>query len=210
MQVLKGQKDHLFAMIQTYQNEILAYYLYSCDLMDYSTQLNVGKKTETVTVLKGLQGKGMNVFINDLCEQLAGYSSKNITDIDDFVDKFNTAIENKMLIFTNEMKNFQKSIMSHKDAIKSIITEDQLLINEKHIPKYEIENSGRRYVVCKYIPVPHGDLKDVSQFNPRDKPITQAKKEIIRASLSPVDDIIINHLEIKLHAILLKDGNNMI
>ncbi|KAA6367688.1 MAG: hypothetical protein EZS28_036785 [Streblomastix strix] len=190
-------------MIQTHQNEILAYYLYSCDLMDFSTQ-NVGKRTETVTVLKGLQG------------------------IDDFVGKINTVNENKMLIFTKEMKNFLESTMSHKDAIKSIIIEDQLVINEKRIHKHEvqnlmnvmivtnninplkIENSDRRYVVCECNPVHRGDLQDISQFNPRDMLITQAKKDIIRASLSPVDDIIINHLEIKLHAILLKDGNNMI
>ncbi|KAA6367373.1 MAG: hypothetical protein EZS28_037099, partial [Streblomastix strix] len=46
---------------------------------------NVGKKTETAITLKGLQGIGKNVFTNVLCELLAGYSSKNITDIDDFV-----------------------------------------------------------------------------------------------------------------------------
>ncbi|KAA6317557.1 MAG: hypothetical protein EZS28_055082, partial [Streblomastix strix] len=67
---------------------------------------NIGKKTETSIILQGLQGIGKNVFTNVLCELLAGYSSKNITDIDDFVGKFNTAIENKMLAIANEMKNF--------------------------------------------------------------------------------------------------------
>ncbi|KAA6347773.1 MAG: hypothetical protein EZS28_052006, partial [Streblomastix strix] len=98
---------------------------------------NVGKKTETAIILKGLQGIGKNVFTNVLCEILAGYSSKNITDIDDFVGKFNTAIENKMLAIVNEMKNFGDSRMSNMDALKSIITEDSFVINEKYVPKHE-------------------------------------------------------------------------
>ncbi|KAA6354317.1 MAG: hypothetical protein EZS28_050156, partial [Streblomastix strix] len=73
---------------------------------------NVGKKNETAIILKGLQGIGKNVFTNILCELLTGYSSKNITDIDDFVGIFNTAIENKMLAIANEMKNFGQSRMS--------------------------------------------------------------------------------------------------
>ncbi|KAA6376748.1 MAG: hypothetical protein EZS28_027727, partial [Streblomastix strix] len=174
---------------------------------------NVGKKTETAIVLKGLQGIGNNVFTNVLCELLAGYSSKNITDIDDFVGKFNTAIENKMLAIANEMQNFGESRMSNTDALKSIITESSFVINEKYVPKYEvenvvnvmivtnniyplkIENSDRRYVICECNPVHRGDLKDISQFNPRDIPMTQAKKDIIRASISPVDDLIIRHFK---------------
>ncbi|KAA6328983.1 MAG: hypothetical protein EZS28_053654, partial [Streblomastix strix] len=124
---------------------------------------NVGKKTETAIILKGLQGIGKNVFTDVLCELLAGYSSKNITDIDDFVGKFNTVIENKMFAIANEMKNFGESRMSNMDALKSIITESSFEINEK----------------------------DISQFNPRNIPMTQAKKDIIKASISPVDDDII-------------------
>ncbi|KAA6388659.1 MAG: hypothetical protein EZS28_015811 [Streblomastix strix] len=161
---------------------------------------NVGKKTETAIILKGLQGIGKNVFIKVIYEILAGYSSKNITDIDDFVGKFNIAIENKMLAIVNEMTNFGESRMSNMEALKSIITEDSFVINEKYIPKREvqnivnvmfvtnniypmkIENSDRRYVVCQCNPVHRGDLKDINQFNPRDIPMTEAKREIISAS----------------------------
>ncbi|KAA6373867.1 MAG: hypothetical protein EZS28_030606, partial [Streblomastix strix] len=179
---------------------------------------NVGKKTETAIILKRLQGISKNVFINVLCELLAGYSSKNITDIDDFLSKFNTAIEIKMLAIANEMKNFGQSRMSNMDTLKSINTEDSFVINEKYVPKHEvqnvvnvmidtnniyslkIENSDRRYVVCECNPFHRGDLKDISQFNPRDIPMKEAKKEIIRASRSKVDDVIINHFN------LFKDG----
>ncbi|KAA6360197.1 MAG: hypothetical protein EZS28_044276, partial [Streblomastix strix] len=101
---------------------------------------NIGKKTETSIILQGLQGIGKNVFTNVLWELLAGYTSKNITDIDDFVGKFNTAIENKMLAIANEMKNFGESRMSNMDALKSINVESSFVINEKYVPKHEIEN----------------------------------------------------------------------
>ncbi|KAA6398240.1 MAG: hypothetical protein EZS28_006237 [Streblomastix strix] len=94
---------------------------------------NIGKKTETAIILKGLQGIGKNVSTNVLCELLADYSSNNITDIDDFVGKFNTAIENKLLAIVNEMKYFGESRMSNMDALKSIITESSFEINEKYV-----------------------------------------------------------------------------
>ncbi|KAA6375297.1 MAG: hypothetical protein EZS28_029176 [Streblomastix strix] len=198
---------------------------------------NVGKKTETATILKGLQGIGKNVFTNALCKLLAGYSSKNIIDIDDFVGKFNTAIENMMLAIANEMKNFGDSRISNMDVLKSIITESSFEINEKYVPKHEvenvvnimivtnniyplkIENSDRRYAVCECSPVHRRDLayfttlcnsfdedfynnlftffmtRDISQFNPRNIQMTQAKKDIIKASISPVDDVIISHFK---------------
>ncbi|KAA6365242.1 MAG: hypothetical protein EZS28_039231 [Streblomastix strix] len=198
---------------------------------------NAGKKTETAIILQGLKGIGKNVFTNVLCELLAGYSSKNITDVDDFVGKFNAAIENKTLAIANEMKNFGESRMSNMDALKSIITEYSFVVNEKYIPKHEvqnvvniilvtnnifpikIENNDRRYVVCKCNSVRRGDLayfttlcnsfveefynnlflffmtRDISQFNPRNIPMTQAMKDIIRSSRLKVDDIIIVHFK---------------
>ncbi|KAA6390719.1 MAG: hypothetical protein EZS28_013751, partial [Streblomastix strix] len=203
---------------------------------------NIGKKTKTSIILKGLQGIGKNVFTNVLCELLAGYSSKNITDIDDFVGIFNTAIENKMLAIANEMKNFGQSRMSNMDALKSLNTKCSFVINEKYVPKHEvenvvniiidtnnifplkIENSDRPYVVCKCNSVHRGDLayfttlcnsfdedfynnlftffmtRHISQFNPRNIPMTQTKKDIIKASVSPVDDVIISHFK------LFRDG----
>ncbi|KAA6403782.1 MAG: hypothetical protein EZS28_000692 [Streblomastix strix] len=172
---------------------------------------NVGKKTEIAIILKGLQGIGKNVFTKVLCELLVGYSSKNITGIDDFVGKFNIAIENKLLSIANEMMNFEELRMSNMDALKSIITEDSFVIYDKYVPKQDvqnivnliivtnniyplkIENSDRRYVLCECNPVHLGDLQDISQFNPRDIPMTNAKKDTIIASISPVDDVIIGH-----------------
>ncbi|KAA6397780.1 MAG: hypothetical protein EZS28_006694 [Streblomastix strix] len=159
--------------------------LKSLDIHNYLQPINM--EVSLLSLFCGLYGIGKNVFINVLCELLAGYSSKNITDIDDFIGRFNTAIENKMLAIANDMKNFGESRISNMDALKSINTESSFMINQKCIPKHEVENvvniimvtnnviplqietNDRRYVVSR----------DISQFNPRDIPLTQAKKDII-------------------------------
>ncbi|KAA6382096.1 MAG: hypothetical protein EZS28_022377 [Streblomastix strix] len=101
-QEVKKQSKIVVAVKQIEKHEI--------DLKDVFTLTDsAGKQIETAIILQGLQGIGKNVFTNVLCELLAGYTSKNITDIDDFVGKFNAAIENKMLAIANEMKNFGES-----------------------------------------------------------------------------------------------------
>ncbi|KAA6326854.1 MAG: hypothetical protein EZS28_053896 [Streblomastix strix] len=74
------------------------------------------------------------------------------------------------------------------------------MIVTNNIYPLKTENIDRRYVVCEYIPVHRGDLQyftnlDISQFNLKDIPMTQVKKDIIRASISPVDDVIISHFK---------------
>ncbi|KAA6394379.1 MAG: hypothetical protein EZS28_010094 [Streblomastix strix] len=172
------------------------------DLIDpFTLKDNVGKKIEIDIILKELQGIGKKVFNNVFFELLVGYSSKNISDIEDFVGKFNIAIENQLLAIANEMTNFEELRMSNTDALKSIITENSFVINEKYVPKHEIEDSDRCYVACECNPVHCGDLQyftklDISQFNPRDIPMTEAKREIIRASKSKVVDEIIKHFNL--------------
>ncbi|KAA6362241.1 MAG: hypothetical protein EZS28_042232, partial [Streblomastix strix] len=97
-------------------NELI--YEYLLNWIAYIIQ-NAGKKTETAPILQGLQG----------------YSSKNVTDIDDMVGKFNAVIENKMLVIANEMKNCGDARMPNMDALKSIITDSSFQVNEKYIPK---------------------------------------------------------------------------
>ncbi|KAA6399203.1 MAG: hypothetical protein EZS28_005273 [Streblomastix strix] len=153
------------------------------------------------------------------CQNGSCYSAKNITDIDEFVGNFNSVIESRMIAIPNELKNSGEQKPSNMNAMKSIITEGSFRIDEKYVPKHEaenvvnliivtnnlfpikIENSDRRYVGCKCNPVHRGDLEhftnlDISSFNRRDIPMTEEKKDIIRASKSPVDDVIIKHFKV--------------
>ena len=68
----KFAKEVISAEIIDVCNFIIKWYAYIYQ--------NPGEKTEAVLVLKGLPGTGKTVFCNILCELLAGYSSRNITD----------------------------------------------------------------------------------------------------------------------------------
>ncbi|KAA6373628.1 MAG: hypothetical protein EZS28_030846 [Streblomastix strix] len=126
-QLLGLAKDTIAANDELIYEYLLNWYVYVIQ--------NVGKKTETSIILQGLQG----------------YSSKNITDIDDIVGKFNAAIENKMLAIANEMKNFGESRMPNMDALKSINTENSFIVNEKYIPKHEVENVVNTIIVTNHV-----------------------------------------------------------
>ncbi|KAA6383281.1 MAG: hypothetical protein EZS28_021192 [Streblomastix strix] len=112
------------------------------------------------------------------------------------------------------VKTYQaKKKQNIETVVKLIEKNDSFVINDKYVPKYEIENvvnivivtnniyplkiksSDRHYVICKCNSVLRGDLKSISQFNPRDVPKMQMKKEMIRASISLVDDVIFSQFK---------------
>lgn len=198
---------------------------------------NPGKKTEAAIVLKGLQGTGKGTFTNVLCELLAGYSCKNITDISQLTGKFNTMIENKMLLVCNELRNCGDDRLANFDTLKTLITDYPIVYNEKCIPMrkgenvanfifvtnnpypVKIETGDRRYLVLHVNGKHKGDLayfkalynkftdefydnlmtffvkRDISEFNPRDIPMTEAKEDLIEASRSPMDQWINDHYD---------------
>ncbi|KAH7816128.1 putative Poxvirus D5 protein [Monocercomonoides exilis] len=108
---------------------------------------NPGKKAETSLVLKG-------------------HSCSNVTEIAELSGQFNFIVEGKMLIVLNELKNVGDDRTANFDALKSIITDSTIRINEKNQPcrtaenvsnfkfvtnhtyPVKIEIGDRRYVVC--------------------------------------------------------------
>ncbi|KAH7830960.1 putative Poxvirus D5 protein [Monocercomonoides exilis] len=190
---------------------------------------NPGKKSETSLVLKGLQGIGKNVWANVFAELLEGYSCPNVTEIAELTGQFNSIVEGKMLIALNELKNVGDDRTADFDALKSIITDSTIRINEKNQPRRTAENEAnfifvtnhsfpvkveigdRRYVVCDCDSNYKINLtffkdftssfdnefyeqllcyflsKDLSEFNTRAIPTTEAKEDILAASLSIID-----------------------
>ena len=183
-------------------------------------------KAETAIVIKGAQGTGKTMFTNRISKLLKGYSKKNVTNIDHIVGKFNTAIENNKLIVCNELASAETNKYLNSDALKSVITEKQVEINQKNEKvrtcenvcnliivsnndaPIKIENGDRRYVVLEASSVHKGDFdyftelhknfddefynnlftffmkRDISRFNPRKIPMTEAKKQIMELSKS--------------------------
>ena len=194
-----------------------------------------GVKTETALVLKGLQGVGKNRFTDIISELLAGYSERNINEIEELTGNFNSIVENKMLLVLNEMKNNGEDRMVNFNSLKSKITDNTIRINEKFQPRHTAENvanfifctnnafpvkieaGDRRYVVLQVSGKYKGQFNyfkslmdsctkefydnlltffmnyDLSTFNVREIPMTEAKEDIINASKSPIDQFICDH-----------------
>ena len=125
-------------------------------------------KTETALLIVGKQGSGKNKFFTDiLCRLMVPYCNENLTNLDDIIGKFNAAMENKKLIVCNELQSIDVNKFLNSDALKSVITDKQMNINQKNQPvrlqenvvnlilvsnnmaPVKIENGDRRYVVLR-------------------------------------------------------------
>ncbi|KAI5540832.1 hypothetical protein TVAGG3_0043110 [Trichomonas vaginalis G3] len=196
-----------------------------------------GIKNETAIILKGLQGTGKNRFTDIISELLAGYSCKNITEISELTGNFNSVVENKMFLVLNELKNVGEDRLANFNALKSIITDNEIRINEKNQPRrtaqnvanfifvtnnvypVKIEVGDRRYVVLRVNGKYKGQFDyfknlmdsctkefydnlltyfinyDLSSFNVRIIPMTEAKQDLIELSSNPLDVWINTHYD---------------
>jgi hypothetical protein len=159
---IKGWLEMVFAVVANYDKDLYEYILKG---VAHILQ-KVGKKTTTCLILKGLQGVGKGRFTDIVSELTAGYSSSNINKMEDVTSGFNSELLAKVFIVLNEIKNVGEERNANYDSLKSIITDDMLLVNEKYVPKFRAENvtnmvivtnhnypvkveaSDRRYVVC--------------------------------------------------------------
>ncbi|KAH7825004.1 putative Poxvirus D5 protein [Monocercomonoides exilis] len=109
---------------------------------------------------------GKNVWTNKLTELLSGYSCPNVTEIAELTGQFNSIVEKKIFIVHNELKNVGDDRTANFDALKRIIADSTIRINEKNQPRRTAENvvnfifvtnhtypekieiGDRRYVVC--------------------------------------------------------------
>ena len=98
-----------------------------------------GEKAGAAIVMKGTQGAGKNTFTDILCELFAGYSA-TITEMNELVGTFNSVIENCMLIVCNELRNMSNGYVANIDALKAIITDPTIRINEKNQPRRTADN----------------------------------------------------------------------
>ena len=137
-------------------------------------------KTGTALVILGKQGSGKNLFTNVICKLMARYANENVTSIDSVVGKFNAILENKKLLVLNELQSIDANKYLNSDALKSIITDYKININQKNEPErlaenvanfimvsnnnipIKIENSDRRYLVTT---TSDDHLKDYKYFD---------------------------------------------
>lgn len=141
-------------------------YNYILNWISYILQ-NPEGRAGVCLVLTGEQGTGKNTFTNVICNLMKRYSVRNLTDFGDLVGKFNPFVENNKLIVCNEMSSSDSNLRLNFNALKSIITDDQISVGDKFMPKRIVENvvnlivlsnffdpvkvegGDRRYCVCE-------------------------------------------------------------
>ena len=110
-------------------------------------------KLETAIVIIGAMGTGKNLFGGVLCNLLNRYSINNIDDLDHIVGKFNAVIENKKLVVCNELASMLRGKNKNMDRLKSIITEKEVLINQKYVAAHVCDNVAN-FIFLSNNPVP--------------------------------------------------------
>lgn len=140
-------------------------YNYILNWISYILQ-NPEGKTGSCLVITGEQGTGKNTFTDVICNLMKRYSVRNLTDIGQLVGKFNSVVENNKLIVCNEMASADANLRLDVNSLKSIITENEIAVEDKFVQKrfvqnvvnlivlsnnfdpVKVEKDDRRYVVC--------------------------------------------------------------
>ncbi len=78
---------------------------------------------------------------------LSPYAAKNVTNMAELTGSFNTVIEGRSLIVLNEVKNAGTDRFANYDALKSIITERAIRIEEKCVARWDGENVAN-FIFC--------------------------------------------------------------
>lgn len=160
--VISAYLNHIRENIANGNEEL---YNYILNWISYILQ-KPGGKTGSCLVITGGQGTGKNTFTNVICNLLKRYSVSNLTNIGDLVGKYNIAIENNKLVVCNEMSSADSNIYMNADLLKTVITEDEIAVENKYVPRHyvqnvvnliilsnhfdpvKVEHDDRRYVVC--------------------------------------------------------------
>jgi hypothetical protein len=103
---------------------------------------NPTAKNETVPQLSSLQGVGKTKFFTDVISELLGdYAVPNISNMDSIIGQFNSIIEHKKLAILNEVKDRDTRMnQGAYDSLKTIITDDSIIINEKGVKQRTSQN----------------------------------------------------------------------
>jgi hypothetical protein len=137
-------------IIVDHNNDLYQYFLH---WFAYFLQ-NPGEKCETALIIVGEQGTGKNVFFTDVLSNLVGkYAIPNESKLENIIGRFNSFIENKVLIVCNELQAIDSSKYLNTDALKSLITEKKYHIEQKFMPLREADNVTNFIFVSNHMPI---------------------------------------------------------
>ena len=133
-------------------------YEYILDWMADAVQ-NLQKRPGVALVIRGDQGVGKGVFVENF-GKLFGRHYLHITDSNSIVNKFNSLLEGKCLVFADEAFWGKDKIISGK--LKGLVTEKTMQIERKGSESYASDNYIR-LIACSnndiVVPVERGDRR---------------------------------------------------
>lgn len=102
-------------------------------------------KNGTALVLTGKEGAGKNAFTDVINELLKPHSIRNVSNVEHITGRFNDTLESMKLIVCNELSSAESNKSLNSDALKTLITENTIRIEQKGIPARTAEN------LCNFI-----------------------------------------------------------
>lgn len=108
--------------------------------------LQTRQKQLTAWVLKGEQGAGKGIFLDYVLKELFGRRQTVKVEDSDLQSDFNPWLKNSIIVAFNEVAHDNNTRNNIKSRIKAIITDPDVMINEKNIRNYFITN----YVNCLF------------------------------------------------------------
>ena len=108
--------------------------------------LQTRQKQLTAWVLKGEQGAGKGIFLDYVLKELFGRRQTVKVEDSDLQSDFNPWLKNTIIVAFNEVAHDNSTRNNIKSRIKAIITDPDVMINEKNIRNYFITN----YVNCLF------------------------------------------------------------
>ena len=158
MKVIENYLKLIYECISDSRDDVYNY------ILDWIANIaqNPGKRNMSAIVMKGTQGAGKNTFTDILSQLFVGYSEPNISSIDDIVGRWNSVIENKVLLVMNELMTAKDSYVQSMETLKTLITDPTMRIEEKFQPKRLSENVSNLIFISnnsKPIIIPKNDRR---------------------------------------------------
>lgn len=101
-------------------------------------------KTKVAVVLQGLQGAGKGTIVDYLASIVGKQYYTHPTSQNDVLGNFNSILAGKTLVFMDEIT--WGGNKHDSGALKKLITEPTMSINEKNTPQYEIDNFANYFI----------------------------------------------------------------
>lgn len=102
--------------------------------------LQTRQKQQTAWVLKGEQGAGKGLMLDHVLKPLFGYKQAIQVEDAQLKAQFNPWLQNVILIAFNEVAHDNPTRNGINSKIKAIITDSEVIINEKNIRNYTVTN----------------------------------------------------------------------